>query len=167
MADSWDLLHETMMKVNNVLGDYWMGDIEDQRLMEGSEFSSDFGNSVGDTHSSVIGDVGDSGDVVDNAGDGLHMPESECGQSVRQSDQRHLLSELMSDGQQDPGADMADMGDTDLWPPQPRARSNTWPRRQFGQMSQVIVTRDSRDTGQSSGVSRNSQSGQLFFPVLE
>ena len=48
-------------------------------------------------------------------------------------------------GQEDTEADM------EPWPPQPRARSNTWPRRQFGQMSQVIVT---RDTGQASVVSQ-------------
>ena len=149
MADSWDLLHETMMKVNNVLGDYWMGDIEGNSVHETNEFISDFGHSVcvSEANSSVPGDFSDFGDHSDS----LHLADPAL------SDQSSALSELMSDcqsledtgmsgcqGQEDAEADM------EPWPPQPRARSNTWPRRQFGQMSQVIVT---RDTGQASLVS--------------
>lgn len=144
MADSWDLLHETMMKVNNVLGDYWMGDIEGNSVHETNEFISDFGHSLSEANSSVAGDFSDFGDHSDS----LQLPDPVL------SDQSNALSELMSDcqsledtgmsgcqGQEDAEADM------EPWPPQPRARSNTWPRRQFGQMSQVIVT---RDTGQAS-----------------
>ena len=151
MADSWDLLHETMMKVNNVLGDYWMGDIEDDNNVETNEFSSEFGNSVSEASGSVLAGFSDLGDPSD----GLHLPDPVT------SDHGSALSELMSDCQSQspedagmsecPGHEDAE-ADMEPWPPQPRARSNTWPRRQFGQMSQVIVT---RDTGQTSGVSHD------------
>ena len=147
MADSWDLLHETMMKVNTVLGDYWMGDIEDSSLRDTSEFSSEFGQhlSVSEANTSVLGDIDDIGDIGDPS-EGLPDPGL--------SDQSSVLSELLSDCQSREDARMAECpghedqeADMEPWP---RARSNTWPRRQFGQMSQVIVT---RDTGQSSAVS--------------
>ena len=91
MADSWDLLHETMMKVNNVLGDYWMGDIEANSLHETNEFISDFGHSlsVSDANSSVPGDMSDIGDHSDS----LQLPDPVL------SDQSNALSELMSDCQ--------------------------------------------------------------------
>ena len=140
MADSWDLLHETMMKVNNVLGDYWMGDIDSR--FETNEFSCEFGNSVSD--------AGGISDISDHS-EGLHLPDPVL------SDQSNTLSELMLECQSPEDTGMSECpghedGEADMepWPPQPRARSNTWPRRQFGQMSQVIVT---RDTGQTSGVS--------------
>ena len=138
MADSWDLLHETMMKVNNVLGDYWMGDIDNR--FETNDFNCDFGPSVSD--------AGGISDISDHS-DGLHLPDPVL------SDQSNTLSELMVECQSPEDTGMSECpedGEADMepWPPQPRARSNTWPRRQFGQMSQVIVT---RDTGQTSGVS--------------
>ena len=149
MADSWDLLHETMMKVNNVLGDYWMGDIEDDNHVETNEFSSEFGNSVSEASGSVLAGFSDLGDPSD----GLNLPDPVT------SDHSSALSELMSECQSPEDAGMSECpghedaeADMDPWPPQPRARSNTWPRRQFGQMSQVIVT---RDTGQTSGVSHD------------
>ena len=81
----------------------------------------------------------------------IHLPDPGL------SDQSNTLSELMVECQspEDTGmSECPDEGEADMepWPPQPRARSNTWPRRQFGQMSQVIVT---RDTGQTSGVSQH------------
>ena len=134
MADSWDLLHETMMKVNNVLGDYWMGDIDHR--FETNDLNCDFGNSVSD--------AGGISDISDHS-DGLHLPDPVL------SDQSNTVSELMVECQS-PGGQEDGEADMEPWPPQPRARSNTWPRRQFGQMSQVIVT---RDTGQTSGVSQH------------
>ena len=98
--DSWDLLHQTIEKVNDCLGDYWMGEIEGARPRE-------------------------------------ELP----GLVTRDSEASEAISEAISEA-----SDL--VLEPELWPPQPRARSNTWPRRQFGGSHVSGHAAAARDTGQ-------------------
>ena len=110
MDDSWDLLHETMEKVNNFLGDYWFNEIDEANIAE----VSDYANS--DNHNDS--DVG-------------HHPQ-----------QHPILPQLLSGSNHQVGGEFSpEISPAEMLPeemeivPETRARSNTWPRRQFSQQS--------------------------------
>jgi len=83
MMDSWDILHETMEKVNNFLGDYLISELDENRV----------------------------------------PMNEDCPLSPSNTEPCPDLEQLTCDSVTRESEEMS---------PQPRARSNTWPRRQFG-----------------------------------
>lgn len=114
MDDSWDLLHETMEKVNNFLGDYWFNEIEEANIGDVSDYvNSDSNNDVGHHHSQLS-----------------MLPQILSGSN-------HQIGEYECEITPEEGADM--LAEEMEIVPQARARSNTWPRRQFSQQSVPVL----------------------------
>ena len=87
MTDTWDLLHLTMEKVNDCLGDYWINQIEKpDSITEVDEEDSGVGDTAVNHDDSFDGGI----------------------QSLYSGAESDVVDDIF---------------------PQPRARSNTWPRR--------------------------------------
>ena len=131
MDDSWDLLHETMEKVNNFLGDYWFNEIEEANIADVSDYVNS--DSAGNNH---IGHQLAQHSMLPQLLSGANHQVGEFEREITPEETGDMVSEEMV--------------------PQARARSNTWPRRQFSQQSvpvlPLVCEENISDAGSGSGI---------------